>query len=477
MAMSIDGLVSGLSASDLVTQLMRVEAMPQDALKKKVELQTRSVSAYQSVNAKMATLLTAAKDLSAATSWGAMKTTSSAAGVATATATAGATGGSLTFKVNSLAAAHTVTFAGTVSATSANAISGNTFDVRKADGSTVTVTPADKSLGAVVTAINGTTDAAYTAAAVQVAPGAYTLQLTAKKSGADGAFAGAPTQINRLGASKITTQGANAQLTVGTTNPYTITSASNTFADVLPGISITATGVQAAGDAPVTIGIESDKDAISKKVQSFVDAANAALTEIANQTRPKSGGSGTSGPLAGDATLRKLSQDILTAVGGGAGALGSLRDVGIEVSRQGKITFDSAKFGTAYAADPAKTRKYFDSYSDVAHANATAGVFNAGWDTANGVARKLEVIGLVATEGVRLPTRPNATTEGLLTGLINRKNDFIGDLNDQVTAWDSRLAVRKSALEKQFSGLEVALGRMKQQSSWLSGQLASLPSG
>jgi flagellar hook-associated protein 2 len=63
---------------------------------------------------------------------------------------------------------------------------------------------------------------------------------------------------------------------------------------------------------------------------------------------------------------------------------------------------------------------------------------------------------------------------GLLQNLIQRRNDNIRTLNDQVSAWDQRLEMRKTALQRQFSGLEVALGKMQQQSSWLAGQLAGL---
>jgi flagellar hook-associated protein 2 len=90
------------------------------------------------------------------------------------------------------------------------------------------------------------------------------------------------------------------------------------------------------------------------------------------------------------------------------------------------------------------------------------------------VARKLETMALIATEGVVNPLRPDDPKEGILTGLINRRNDNIRGLNDQVSKWDTRLELRKTALQRQFSGLEVALGKMKQQSSWLASQLAGL---
>jgi flagellar hook-associated protein 2 len=61
-----------------------------------------------------------------------------------------------------------------------------------------------------------------------------------------------------------------------------------------------------------------------------------------------------------------------------------------------------------------------------------------------------------------------------LQALIKRNTDTVTGLNDQVSAWDVRLELRKSSLQKKFAGLEVALGKMQQQSSWLAGQLAGL---
>jgi flagellar hook-associated protein 2 len=148
--------------------------------------------------------------------------------------------------------------------------------------------------------------------------------------------------------------------------------------------------------------------------------------------------------------------------------------VGVTLNKDGTLAFDKEKFVASFNADPVKTRAYFDSYSDVTHANAYNGKFEPGWDTAKGLARKLETIAVRASEGVVNPTNPSAAKQGILQALIERRTSVIEDLNDRVSAWDVRLASRKSALERQFSSLEVALGKMQQQSSWLAGQLAGL---
>ena len=46
-----------------------------------------------------------------------------------------------------------------------------------------------------------------------------------------------------------------------------------------------------------------------------------------------------------------------------------------------------------------------------------------------------------------------------------------------IADWDDRFALRQSSLQRQFTALETALSQMNSQSSWLSGQLASLSSG
>jgi flagellar hook-associated protein 2 len=480
--MSVDGLISGMSTTDTVAQLMAVESLPQTALKTKVSLQNKVVTSYQSINSRLSSLLTAARALGTEDTWGSVKATSNS-DAAVVTAQAGASAGSLTFRVDALAAAHTVTYAesgksvSSVSdASTSSILSGSTIDIALAGGGTTTLTPADGSLKSVVAAINGTANSAYRAAAVQIGPGKFTLQLTARTTGEGTAF-DPPSGIDPgvLGGGLTTTLGADAKLTIGSTgDAYQVTSASNTFADVLQGVTITATREQSATDPRVTVSLDADPDGIAAKVQALVDNANVALSEISNQTRTKSG-EVAAGALVGDSAMRKLSQEILSTVSGGAGGLGSLSAVGVSLDRTGKLTFDKTKFTEAYAADPAKTQAYFDSYTDVSHVKAKTNTFDPGWDQASGLARKLETLAAQASEGLILPT-DSATKprQGTLQGLIQRQTESISDLNDQVSAWDVRLDLRKSALQLQFSNLEVALGKMKSQSTWLAGQLASL---
>jgi flagellar hook-associated protein 2 len=482
---SIDGLITGMNTTDTINQLMKLEAAPQTALKTKITTENKVVSAYQSVNTRLSSIATAAKALGSADTWGAMKATSSSDSAAVS-AGVGAGAGSLSFRVKELAATQTVTYRGGAVASPSDAVlSGDDtkFTITVPDGTgtkTVELTARDKSLKEVVAAINGAAEAPYTAAAVQIGAGKYTLQLTAKESGKAAADAmealGGPTEL-LLSDRAVTLAGADARLTVGEgTGAYDVTSKTNTFADVLAGVTVTATRVQADADGPVTIKLAADADGIAAKVQALVDNANVALSEIASQSKIKSGDV-DAGPLVGDSAMRQLSQNILGAISAGVAGIGSsgtasLNDVGVSVDRSGKLTFDKDKFTGAFNADPANTRSYFDSYTE--KIGGTDKKFEPGFDTANGVARKLEAIALIASEGVVDPTNPTKAKQGTLQALIQQGNDAIKGLNDQVSEWDVRLESRKTALQKQFSGLEVALGKMQQQSSWLAGQLAGL---
>jgi flagellar hook-associated protein 2 len=66
---------------------------------------------------------------------------------------------------------------------------------------------------------------------------------------------------------------------------------------------------------------------------------------------------------------------------------------------------------------------------------------------------------------------------GSITTAISGKQSLIHDLDSQITDWDDRLAARGALLKTQYANLETALGKLKDQSSWLAGQLASLPTG
>src|SRR2546423_7939569 len=108
MTTSIDGLISGMNTSQVISQLMQVEAQQQTGLKQKVKDQKTVIKSLQSVNSKVSALKTAADKLILPMTWQAAKAASTSDAVK-ATAKTGAPTGSWTFNVKALATAQTST--------------------------------------------------------------------------------------------------------------------------------------------------------------------------------------------------------------------------------------------------------------------------------------------------------------------------------------------------------------------------------
>ncbi len=67
------------------------------------------------------------------------------------------------------------------------------------------------------------------------------------------------------------------------------------------------------------------------------------------------------------------------------------------------------------------------------------------------------------------------STTGTVTAAITGRKSGIDRLETDVEDWDLRLELRRTTLTRQFTALETALGQMTNQSSWLAGQISSLP--
>jgi flagellar hook-associated protein 2 len=433
---TVDGLVSGMNTTQVIAQLMQLAAQPQTNLKNQLTKENAVISAYQSVNAKMKALQTAAEAFTQPSplipinpTWQTAKATSSSSAVV-ATASAGATAGTFTFDVTALAKAQVTTARGFTATDPITTGSGLDLTV----GTTTThINVATDTAQGVADAINGA-KLGVSAAVLNTTQGTV-LQLTGA-TGTANAFSLAGLAY---GTTDIT-PAADAQITVGDPNTtgYTVTSGTNTFTNVAPNMTLNVSQL-ATG---VSVNVTTDADAIADKMQAMVDAANAALSQISGSTAYNAT-SKSGGPLMGDYAVRNISSDMLSAVGNGMTGYGDFKKFGVQLTRDGTITFDRSKFVSAFNADP-------------------AGVQGA---VAGGLAKQLDTVAKAATDPLT----------GSLTTAIQGGNNTVRDLTNQINNWNVRLTARQAAYQRQFTRLEVALGKMKDQSSWLSGQIAGLP--
>jgi flagellar hook-associated protein 2 len=140
--------------------------------------------------------------------------------------------------------------------------------------------------------------------------------------------------------------------------------------------------------------------------------------------------------------------------------------VGIQLTRDGALTFDKAVFTAKLAAEPAAVQKMFTEKT--IKSTGVDGISgNADDVTAPvGLAAKLELLAKGASD----------TTTGSLVLLAKSEDALAKDLQARIDAWDTRLALRKDTITRQFTAMETALSSMQNKGSWLSSQIASLPS-
>jgi flagellar hook-associated protein 2 len=272
------------------------------------------------------------------------------------------------------------------------------------------------------------------------------LQFSGTRTGVDNAFTISsfdPATTNIASAQ-------NALLKIGggeEAGGYNVTSSTNTFAGLLTGVSVTVS----QEEKNVTVEATQDIGGIADKFQALVDAANATLDEIKGQTAFDAS-TNKGSPLTGDFSVRNMSQSILGAISKGLTypdpastkdsplpdiKFGSLAKLGIQLDQTGRLTFNKEKFTANYNADPAAIQQAGIAFADQTEKLATTQTSN-------------------------------------LTSVITGRKDEIDGYNTQIRDWDVRLAAKRVAIQKTYSDLEVSLGKLKNQSSWLSGQLAGL---
>lgn len=450
MVFALSGLATGMDTSGIINSLMRIEAIPQTLLKNKVSVSQGMVSALQALNTKIASLAELSKATAKPGALDLFIATSSSKDV-TAKAGAGATTGSVDFTVDRLAQTH----AGVTSAMTAWPDSPPVLTFVASNGTRTEVTAASTSLDDVVSAIN-TSTAGVTAMKVSTGNGDFRLQLTSETSGSAGSFTAhrgnsasvdagtAPNLFTEPGAAVIKV-GQDAQVTLwaGTAAAQAITSTSNTFTGLLPGVDVTLTAVPAT---PVTVTVTGDSEQVTKKAEELVDALNGIFAYIkANSAvTPAAGAAGTrAGIFTGDSTVRDANQRLLTAASQPVGGK-SPSEIGINITKDGNFTFDAAKFSAAIAADPALVES-----------------------TLQTIAGRVEAAATVTSDKYT----------GLITASIKGQESVVKNMQDQILKWDDRLAAREETLKRVYSGLEVQIGRMNSQSAWLASQLATLPQG
>jgi flagellar hook-associated protein 2 len=236
---------------------------------------------------------------------------------------------------------------------------------------------------------------------------------------------------------------ASLTLFAGTAAEQVITSKSNTFAELLPGVAVTVSAVSAT---PATITVSRNAEKTTDAAKGLIAAVNDAIAfitarTVATASVDANGNAYTAGgAFTGDRTVRDVNQKVLAAASAPIDGI-SPSEYGISITKTGTMEFNAEKFAAALAKDPAKTQ------AAVAE-----------------IATRL----VVATDSIS-----NKTT-GSITTKINGQESTIKSLKEEVSKWDDRLEKRQANLERYYTAFEVSMGKLNAQMTWLTDQVNAL---
>lgn len=445
MATSIDGLATGMDTTALIKSMMDVERIPQTLLKSKVTQAETFVKSLQGLNTKAADLATLAAKTAKPGTFNATTGTASSDAVSVTTSSTAAAG-SISFTVDRLAATHT----GVSAAMTSWPDSPPKLAIKAADGTVKEFTAASASLDDVVRAVNGA-GAGVTAVKVPAGKDAagtdqFRLQFSANTSGAADNFEifqgtaatvadGTATDVFTGGGS-VTTTGTDAQVTLwpGTGAAQAVTSATGKFTNLMPGVDVTASKVSTTA---VTVTVARDEKAMTDKAAALIDGLNDAFSYI----RARTGNSTVAGTFSADSTIRDAHR-VLYAAGSEPIDGKSPYEYGIKVLKTGSLELDKEKFAAAMAKDPAGTTAALEAVS--ARVEKAANQLSDKYD-------------------------------GTITKKITGQQSLVKNFSDRISDMDVRLTKREETLKRTFASLEVTIKTLTSQQSWLTSQIASLP--
>ncbi len=457
VSLSVDGLISGLDTTSLVSQLVAAEALPQKRLETQMKSAQDAADAYREINTKVDAVRTAAAALTADGLAAARTAKSSATSVSASAQSTAVPGSRLSFTVTSLASTASALSGATWASTGTDArspgASGTSpwpLTLTRGGTSREIQPPAGATLAQTIAYINAN-DFGVRATAVSAGTSGYRLQLTSTTSGAAGDFTVQPATGATFAKA---TSGTDAVLDLG--GDITIKSPTNVFADVMTGVSVTVTERTTSA---VVVEVAEDSKSVAAKVKTFVDAVNSALSTITEHGNSEKG---STAALKGDFSLRTLTSQLLQSVSDVVSGAGSPGAIGIALTRDGAVTFNESTFLAKLSSDPATVQRMLAGGPVIPAKTATA--------TTSAVAEQPAADGL----GPRLQElvkRTTNSTTGTLTLLAQGRDALVKDLESRIADWDLRLAARREALTRQFSAMETALSSLKNQSTWLAGQL------
>ncbi len=424
---------NNIDFNQILNAIMQQARAPLTALEDRQKALRNQITTFDTFGTNVSALRAAADGLGDLSSVSTIAGISSDNAVSVSTS-AGAAAGHFDVIVEEIARAQ-------VTVSTSSAADRNTTVV--AGAGTITIGGVDVVLAGNVTmqgladAINATEGIGVNASVLRTGTNTYRLALTSLETGAASAF----TVASGLPGVTFGTNAVEASDASILFNNVPITSASNAFEDIMTGVTLTVSAADA--DKTISVDLAPDAEGLSTKVQAFIDAYNN-LSKFASAQRA-SATAGDGGSIGREPALRQLRNALRSELLGAHGTeiVTKLAEVGVEFTAAGTLELNHAVFDEAVAAHGDEVRSLF-----------------AG---AGGVFPSVETI-----------LNEFTGSSGVISGAKERLNRQIASMDSQITAMQARLALQRSALQREFSEADAAMARLNGQSGALGTFGASL---
>jgi flagellar hook-associated protein 2 len=339
---SFGGLASGLDTGTIISQLLAVRSQPMYRLQAQNNFYESQQKSVDILKGYCSELLATVQDLDSGSDFGAFTASSANESMFTATASSSAATGSHDITVNALASAQKSISQGFDSLSTL--IGTGTVEIVIDGVSTdITIDSENNTLDGLRNAIN-TSGLAVHASIIYDGneTGGYHLVLTSSETGTDNAFTVLPSLSGGTAPVFSTIETAsNAEVIIDT---VTVSSQTNSITNALTGISLDLHSIDPGQSNELTVS--TDGEAITEKIQSFVDKYNALYSYMEDQKLEGA-------DLRGNSILRSVSSRINTIMTSSLEGMdiSMLYQVGVRQGENNMLEFDSSIFNEKLAED------------------------------------------------------------------------------------------------------------------------------
>ena len=421
---------SGIDVTSAVASIIAADRAPETIWQSEQTTLSSETSAIQQLETESSSLtvsLQALGDPLGALS--SLNAVSSDTAAVTASASSGAASGTHTVVVNTLAT--TGSWYSSEESSSSAALPAGSFQITSSSGASTTFTTGNgvNTLDQLAAAVNNA-GVGVTASVVNDENGSR-LAVVANTSGASADFS-----VSTTGGLTFTRAGNAAQDASLDVDGVPVSSASNTVAGAISGLTLTLTGTNTSA-TPATITVSPDSSSIESAVNSFVTTYNALVSDL-NSQFTFSGSTSSEGVLSSDSTARALQEDTLAAANfsSGSGTYQSLASIGISTNQDGTLSLNASQLNQALSSN----------YESV------VGFFQ-GSNTDPGFASSL------------ISTLSNYIdpTQGAFTVDLQSLSDENQDLTNQINTFELYIATQQTALTTEYNNANIALQQLPNQ--------------